>query len=92
MSTKLAFYYGVGKFNKGDITATAYPHFLEEELHTITGDDGFERVKIANRVIDLGEMPDFSRLIEQKRAQLLEAAKARYEESVKRIESDYKAA
>lgn len=85
MPTKIGVYYGVGKFNKGEIFAYSAPYYLADALHTISGDEGFERVKIADTVLELGELPDFDKLMRNKREELIKQEQERHFNRMKAI-------
>lgn len=85
MSTKIAIFIGIGKHNKGDITAFGYEHSIKQKIGDISGDEGFEKVKLSNSIVELGELPDISALIKQRHDEMIEAEKLRHEMRMKEL-------
>lgn len=85
MSTELSIWLGIGYQNKGDITANNYASSMEAEVGDISGTSGFERVKLANSIVELGELPDIDALISKRHQELVEAEMQRHEERLTEI-------
>jgi len=85
MSTKLSIWLGIGRLNKGDITANNYDFFENVEVGSINGDSGAEKVKLADSLIELGELPDIDALIAQRHQELIDAEESRHQERMEEL-------
>lgn len=85
MSTKIGVYLGIGRYNKGDISAYASEYSINEMVGEISGCVGFETVKLANSMIELGDLPDIEALIKQRHDELVENERKRHEERMQEL-------
>lgn len=86
MSTKISVYLGIGKFNKGDISAHGTEFSQNESVGNIAGSEGFERLKLCNSVIELGELPDIDALVSQRHSELVQAELERHQAKIAELE------
>lgn len=86
MSTKIAVYLGIGKFNKGTIHAFGNEMSKQELVGSINGSEGWETLKLCNSVIELGELPDIDALLAKRHQELVQVEHERHQARMSELE------
>lgn len=92
MSTEIGVYLGIGRFNKGTISAYSHEWSLSSKIGEIGGSDGYETVKVANSLVEIGELPDIDALIQKRHEELVKAEQERHASRMKELQNHFKAA